>query len=165
MSKTELIAEPGKPEIVLVREFDAPREHVFRAQIDPELVPLWWGPSHLTTEVERLDARPGGQWRFVQRDAQGNDYAFHGLFHSVEAPERLVFTFEYEGAPGHVLLETITYEDLDGRTRVTDRSVFQSVADRDAMLGDGMEGGADESVARLTALLAKAELAVQNPGI
>ncbi len=164
MSKTVLIAEPGQPEIVLIRVFEAPRELVFQAQVDPELIPLWWGPASLTTTVEKLEARPGGQWRFVQRDPEGNEYAFHGVFHTVQPPERLVFTFEYEGTPGHVLLETLTFEEQDGLTKMTDQSVFQSVADRDGMLSAGMAGGANESVERLSKLLVEAAARVGRSG-
>ena len=98
---------------------------------------------------------PGGRWRFVEREAEGNEYGFHGVYHDLQAPERIVYTFEYEGMPGHVLLETIVLEDQDGRTLMTDTSVFQSVADRDGMLQSGMESGAAESFDRLDDFLAR----------
>src|SRR5574339_257992 len=88
-------------EVVLTRLFDAPRELVFRAHTDPELIPQWWGLRSNTTIVEELELRPGGAWRFVQRDAKGNEFAFHGEYREVMAPERLVNTFEFEGVPGH----------------------------------------------------------------
>jgi uncharacterized protein YndB with AHSA1/START domain len=155
MAKQTLTAEPGSHEIVMTREFDAPREMIFRAMTEPELVARWWGPRSLTTEVDQLDARMGGIWRFVHRDEEGNEYAFRGVYHQVDAPARLVYTFEWEGMPGHILLETITLEERDGKTLVTDASVFQSVADRDGMLQSGMEGGATESWDRLEDLLAE----------
>jgi uncharacterized protein YndB with AHSA1/START domain len=158
--QTAITAEPGKQEIVITREFDAPRELVFKAFTDPHLIPEWWGPRHLSTEVDKMDARPGGQWRWINRDAQGNAYAFHGVYHEVLAPERLIRTFEFEGLPetGHVSLETLTLEELPGgRTRLTAHSVFQSVADRDGMLQSGMEAGARETYDRLTALLTKGD--------
>jgi len=105
-----------------------------------------------------MDLRPGGRWRYVQRDPQGNEHAFHGVYHDIAAPERLVFTFEYEGVPGHVVLETLTLEELDGKTRLTDQSVFQSVADRDGMVQSGMESGATEMMDRLEELLAAARV-------
>ena len=154
MPKTNLIAEPRKQEIVVTRVFDAPRARVFKTMTDPALIPDWWGPKYLTTTVEQMDVRPGGVWRFVQRDADGNTYAFHGVYHEVVPPERLVYTFEFEGTPGHVLLETVTFEEQNGQTKVTDQSVFQSVKDRDGMLQSGMEQGAAESEDRLAALLA-----------
>ncbi|MDD2472609.1 MULTISPECIES: SRPBCC domain-containing protein [unclassified Methanoculleus] len=140
MTKTNLTAEPGKQEIVITRVFDATRDLVFGTYMDPELIPRWWGPKDLTTTIEKMDARPGGIWRFVQRDAEGNEYGFHGVFHDIAPPERLIFTFEYEGIPGHVLLETITLEDVNGRTKMTDRAVFPTVEDRDGMLQSGEEG-------------------------
>jgi uncharacterized protein YndB with AHSA1/START domain len=152
--RTGIIAEPGKQEIVITRFFDAPRKAVFEAYTDPGLIPEWWGPKSFTTIVDRMDVRPGGTWRFVQRDAAGNEYAFHGVYHDVLSPERLVATFEFEGAPGHVSLETATFEEYDGRTRLTGTSVFQTVADRDEMLREGMEEGVKETMDRLADLLA-----------
>jgi uncharacterized protein YndB with AHSA1/START domain len=154
MPKINLVAEPHKQEVVVTRVFDAPRERVFKTMTDPKLIPDWWGPKYLTTTVEKMDVRPGGVWRFVQRDADGNAYAFHGVYHEVVSPERLVYTFEFEGVPGHVLLETVTFEEQNGKTKVTDQSIFQSVQDRDGMLQSGMEQGAAESEERLAALLA-----------
>jgi uncharacterized protein YndB with AHSA1/START domain len=156
MTKLNLIAEPGKQEIIITRLFDAPLETVFKAYTDPKLIPQWWGPRGLTTTVDKMEVKPGGSWRFVQRDVEGNEYAFHGVYHLIESPARLVYTFEFEGMPGHVLLATVTFEDQDGKTKLTDRSVFQSVADRDGMLQSGMEEGASESMDRFAELLAKA---------
>lgn len=155
MSKTQLIAEPGRQEIIVTRVYDAPRALLFKAHTDPNSVPQWWGPSFLTTAVDKMDVRQGGIWRFVQHDAAGNEYAFHGVYHESLAPERLVYTFEFEGMPGHVLLETITFEaQPDGKTKLTHRSVFQTQEDRDGMLQSGAEAGA-EKFDRLAALLAK----------
>ena len=105
-----------------------------------------------------MDVRPGGQWRFINRDAQGNAYAFHGVYHEVLAPERIIDTFEFEGLPetGHVTLETMKLEALPGdRTRLTTQSVFQSITDRDAMLQSGMETGINDSYDRLAEVLKK----------
>ena len=153
MSKLNLVAEPGKHEIRMSRDFDAPRELVFKAYTDPTLVPQWWGPKSVTTIVDKMEVRAGGIWRYVQRDADGNEYGFHGVYHSIVSPERVVSTFEFEGMPGHVLLDTLTLEEHDGKTRVIDSSVFQSVADRDGMLQSGMEAGATESWDRFAELL------------
>ena len=156
MSKSHLKVEPGKQEITGQRDFDAPRDLVFKAYTDPSLIPQWWGPAKYKTRVEALDARPGGHWRFVQKGDQSPEEAFRGVFHEVIPGELIIQTFEYEGLPGHhVILETITFEDLGARTRVTDQLVFQSVADRDGMVQSGMEGGANESAERLTELLKK----------
>jgi uncharacterized protein YndB with AHSA1/START domain len=153
MTKLKVSAEPGKHEIVLVRDFDAPRELVFRAMTDPILVSRWWGPHNVTTVVDQMEVKKGGVWRYVQRDADGNEFAFSGVYHEVTPPGRLVYTFEFEGMPGHVLLETITFEDHNGKTRIIDSSVFQSIADRDGMIQSGMESGAAESWDRLEELL------------
>jgi uncharacterized protein YndB with AHSA1/START domain len=154
MSKTEVTVEPGTYEIVLTRVFDAPPDVVYAAVTDPDLVADWWGPRGETTKVEVMEPRAGGRWRFVQQDADGNEYGFHGVYHHV-SPERIVQTFEFEGMPGHVLMETMTLEDLGGKTRLVSQSVFQSVADRDGMAASGMESGASESHDRLEELLAK----------
>ena len=158
MTKPDYTIEPGKQEIVMTRTFDAPRDLVFKTMTDPNLIPKWWGPRYLTTTVDEMDLRPGGRWRYLQRDPQGNEHAFHGVYHDITAPERLVFTFEYEGVPGHVLLDTVTLEDVDGKTKLTDQSVFQSVADRDGMVQSGMESGATETMDRLEELLAAARV-------
>jgi uncharacterized protein YndB with AHSA1/START domain len=155
MADLKVVAEPGTQQIVLTRSFDAPRDLVFKAFTDPEAVASWWGQRDSDTVVDELEARPGGRWRFVERSGDGNEHGFHGVYHDAVAPERIVYTFEWEGLPGHVLLETITFEEQDGRTRMTDTSVFQSVSDRDGMLQSGMESGAAESFDRLDEFLAK----------
>ena len=155
MSDLKVVAEPGSHEITVTRSFDAPRDLVFKAFTDPEAVAQWWGLRDSETVVDELDPRPGGRWRFVESSKGGGEDAFHGVYHDAVTPERIVYTFEYEGMPGHVLLETITFEERDGRTLMTDSSVFQSVADRDGMLQSGMESGAAESFDRLDEYLAR----------
>jgi uncharacterized protein YndB with AHSA1/START domain len=155
MADLQVVAEPGTHEIQITRSFDAPRELVYKAFTDPDAVRRWWGQRDTETVVDRLEARAGGQWRFVERSGDGDEHGFHGVYHEATAPERIVYTFEWEGMPGHVLLETITFEEQDGKTRMTDTSVFQSVADRDGMLQSGMESGAAESLDRLDEYLAK----------
>ena len=154
--KTNILAEQGKQEILITREFDAPRELVFKVCTDPKLIPQWWGPRNLSTQVDKMDVRPGGQWRFINRDAEGTEYAFHGVYHEILAPERIIDTFEFESLPetGHVTLETMKLEELPGgRTRLTVQSVFQSVADRDGTLQSGMEAGVKDTYDRLAELL------------
>ena len=153
MSATSFVAEPGRQEIVITRAYDAPRARVFEVLTDPAMQPRWWGPRDPAITVIAMDVRPGGLWRFVGRDAGGNEYGFHGYYHLVEPPSRLVQTFEYEGTPGHVSLETFTLEDLDGRTLLTDQTVYQSVADRDAMTEADMEMSAKETMDRLAELV------------
>ena len=157
-NETKIRAEPGKQELFIVREFDAPRELVFKVVMDPNLIPEWWGPRYLTTKVDRMDPRPGGQWRFINRATDGKDYAFHGIYHEVRSPKLVIDTFEFEGIPepGHASMETMRLEELPGgRTRLTTQSVFQSVADRDATLQSGMEEGVKDTYNRLEELIAK----------
>ncbi len=155
MGKTLVVVEPGKLDLMITRIFDASRELVFKAHTDPSLIPQWWGPSNLTTWIDRMDAVPGGSWRFVQRDAGGHEFAFHGVYHEIRRPERMVETFEYEGVPGHVCLNITTLEDIGGKTRLTVHSIFESVEDRDGMVAEGMEQGLDEGYNRLEQLVTK----------
>lgn len=154
-NKTTITAEPGKQELFVTREFDAPRELVFKAHTDPKLFVQWIGPRGLTTTLETFEPVSGGRWRFIQKDQDGNEFGFHGVFHEV-SPERMIQTFEFDGLPesGHVILETLRLEDLpNGRTRLTTQSVYQSVADRDGMIQAGMEHGVREGYERLDEIL------------
>jgi uncharacterized protein YndB with AHSA1/START domain len=144
---------PSDREIVMERVFNAPRSLVFRAYTDPQLIPKWWGPRYLTTTVDKMNVRVGGAWRFVQRDADGNEYAFNGVYREIVPPERLSYTFEFEGMAGHVLVETVAFEERNGKTKITVTSLFASVEDRDGMLQSGMEAGANDSAERLAELL------------
>jgi uncharacterized protein YndB with AHSA1/START domain len=153
MSKTQITAEPGVPQIVITREFDAPRDLVFRAYTNPELLVRWMGPRDLTMTIDQYDVRDGGKWRYVSKDSQDNEYGFHGVFHGTPSPDGTVQTFEFEGMPGHVSLETMTLEEHDGRTLVHTISTFQSVEDRDGMVASGMERGIHDSDERLEELL------------
>ncbi len=157
-NKTGLKAEPGKQEILITREFDAPREMVFKAFTDPKLYIQWLGPRDLKMTLEKFEPRDGGSYRYIHQDPAGNKYAFHGVFHEVLPSERIIQTFEFEGLPekGHVILDTARFEALStDRTRLTIHSVFQSVADRDGMVGSGMERGVSEGFAKLDELFAK----------
>jgi uncharacterized protein YndB with AHSA1/START domain len=155
MGKTEITAEPGMPMITITREFEAPRELVFRAHVEPELLVQWLGPRDLTTVVDRYDVRDGGTWRYVQTDTEGQKYGFHGVFHGTPTPDAIVQTFEFEGAPGHVMLETTAFEQRDGVTLMRTVASFQSVDDRDAMIASDMERGVRDSGERLEELLAR----------
>ena len=155
-NQTEITAEAGKQELFIAREFEAPRELVFKAFTDPELLVQWLGCKDLTMRTERKGR--GEAWRDVFTDPNGNEYGFHGVCHEQLAPERIIRTFEFEGLPepGHVCLETLRFEALPGnRTRATVQSVFQSVDDRDGMLKSGMETGVFEAHDRLDEILAK----------
>ncbi len=160
--KTLLKAEPGKQELVIVREFDAPRELVFRAYTEPELYTQWLGPRGTTTRIEKFELKPGGSYRYVQVDDQGNEYGFHGVYHEVRRPDVIIDTFEFEGLPepGHVALEKIEFEELPGnRTKTVDHVVLLSVEDRDGMMSDDMEKGMNESFERLDEMLEKLQQA------
>jgi uncharacterized protein YndB with AHSA1/START domain len=155
---TKIIAEPGKQEFFIEREFDAPRDLVFKAHTDPELYPQWLGPRGFSTKMEEFEPRPGGMWRFVQKDEKGNEYRFHGVYHEVLAPERIIGTFEFDELPekGHVSLEVSRFEELPGnRTKMVSQSIYMSAADRDGMLQNGMEEGVNEGYERLDELLEK----------
>ena len=152
MGDTEIIIEPGKQDIVFKRVFDAPRDVVFKALTDPTLIPNWWGPRKYETIVDEMEARAGGRWRFINRGPEG-EFGFHGVYHDIVAPERIVQTTEFEGVPGHVGLETATLEEVDGKTHMLAMSLFPSVEDRDATVASGMEAGARETYDRLDELV------------
>lgn len=154
--QSQITAEPGKLDLWITREFDAPRELVFRAHVDPELFVRWQGPRRLRTEVTRFDATNGGNWAYVSHDTDGSTHAFEGTFHYVSAPTTVIQTFEYLGLPdrGHVILERMDLEELPGgRTRLVGHSVFMTQEDRDGMIASGMEYGVQEGYQRLDELL------------
>jgi len=151
--QTRFVVEPGVSSVVMTRVLDAPRARVFAAHTDPAEIPRWWGPRGHKTVVDTLDARRGGSWRFIQVDPAGTEFSFRGVYHEVVKPGLVVNTFEYESRPGHVALQTLTLEDVDGKTRLTDRYVFQTLEDRDWMMASGMEKGAVASWERLAELV------------
>ncbi len=163
MTKKKFTLKREEREVVNERIFDAPCELVWKVYTDPELVPKWWGPKYLTTTVDKMDVRVGGVWRFVQRDQDGKEYAFNGDYREIVPHERLVYTFEFEGMPGHVLIETITFEELDGKTKMTDTAHYQTIEDLDGMLESGMEEGATETMDRLAELVEKSQEKYMNP--
>jgi uncharacterized protein YndB with AHSA1/START domain len=152
--ETTITADPTTPTILITREFDAPPEKVFRAHVDPDLVKRWLGPRSLSIEIDRYDAQTGGAYRYTHRD-DDDEYVFFGSFHEVRPDERIVQTFTYEGFPDAVSLETMTLVDLgNGRTRLENRSQFDSFESRDGMLASGMEIGVREGYEQLDELLA-----------
>jgi len=140
-------------EVVMSRVFDAPRALMFKIYTDPKHIPQFWGPSKYTTIVDRLEVRVGGLWRFIQRDSKGKEFAFNGVFKEINSPKRLVYTFEFEDMPGHIILETLTFEENNGKTTLTATVLFQNIEDFDGMVNSGMEAGAAESWDRLADLL------------
>jgi uncharacterized protein YndB with AHSA1/START domain len=150
-----ITAPEGVPFIEIVREFDAPVAAVYNAYSDPELVKQWLGPNGYEVQLEEYDVRDGGRYRYVHVDPEGNRYPFNGVFHRARPDELIIQTFEWEGMPDFVSLETARFEDLgDGRSRVTGWSTFPSVEARDGMIENGMERGVVEGYERLDALLA-----------
>ena len=147
------ITTPTDREIRVERVFDAPRERVWQAFTEPKLVAQWWGRGNKLV-VERMEVERGGHWRFVEHGPDGV-HGFEGRYREVTPPTRLVHTFEWDGMPGYVAIETIVLEDAgNGRTRVINTSLFHATEERDGMLSSGMEMGLNESYAALDRLLA-----------
>jgi uncharacterized protein YndB with AHSA1/START domain len=148
-----VVTTPTDREIRIERLFEAPRERVWRALTDPALLAQWWGRGNRLV-IERLEVERGGHWRFVEHGPDGVA-GFEGRFREVTPPERLVQTFEWDGMPGYVAVDTMTLEDLgDGRTKLVTESLFHTREERDSMLSSGMEGGIEQSYAALDRLLA-----------
>jgi uncharacterized protein YndB with AHSA1/START domain len=153
MTSTRIIAAPGVPFVTFEREFAAPPELLFRAWTEPELLAQWMGPRRLTMRVDTWEVRDGGRWRYASVDTDGTEYGFRGVFHGTPSLDGITQTFEFEGAPGHVSLDRLTFEGHDGGTLVRGHTVHQSVEARDAMIEAGMEGGVEEGFGRLEELL------------
>ena len=155
--KLQIIAEKDKQECFIIREFDAPREMVFKAFEDPDLFVQFWGPGSVQMNIDNYDFRSGGSYRYTNTDSGGNELcAFSGVIHEVSKPERVIQTSELESLPerGHVVLEAYLFDKLPGnRTKLTIHDVCRSVADRDAMIASGMDTGLSEGFIRLEALL------------
>ncbi|HVR77058.1 MAG TPA: SRPBCC family protein [Acidimicrobiia bacterium] len=145
----------GLPFIEFDREFDAPIEAEFRAHKEPDLVKQWLGPDGYDTDIDSYDFRTGGRFRFVQRGNEGEEYAFNGVYHVVRDNEFAIQTFEFEGFPDVVSIESLTFEDLgDGRSRVRGHATYPSLEARDGMVSSGMESGMTEGYERLDKVLA-----------
>jgi uncharacterized protein YndB with AHSA1/START domain len=145
----------GLPFIEFEREFDAPVETLFRAHQDPELIKQWLGPRRYEMEIEAYEFKTGGRYRYIHR-ADDEEYAFNGVFHVVRENEFAVQTFEFEGYPDVVSIESLTFEDLGGgRSRLRAHSVYPSLEARDGMAVSGMESGMNEGYERLDEVLAR----------
>jgi uncharacterized protein YndB with AHSA1/START domain len=144
----------GDREARIERIFDAPRERVWRAMTDPELVAQWWGRGNKLV-IEKMELVRGGHWRFVEHSDHGV-HGFEGRYREVTPPSRMAMTFEWDGMPGYVAIDTVTLEDLgDGRTKVVSTSLFHTAEERDGMLKSGMETGLNQSYEALDRVLAK----------
>jgi uncharacterized protein YndB with AHSA1/START domain len=147
------VSTPTDREIHIERVFDAPRDLVWRAFTEPDLVKQWWGRGNQLI-IEKMEVKRGGHWRFVEHSAEGV-HGFEGRYREVTPKDRIVQTFEWDGMPGHTVLETVVFEDLgNGRTKVVNTSLFFTSDERDGMLSSGMEQGLNESYQALDRLLA-----------
>jgi uncharacterized protein YndB with AHSA1/START domain len=150
------VTTTGDRGIHIERIFNAPRSKVWRAITRPELAAQWWGRGNQLV-IEKMEVERGGHWRFVEH-SEGQQHGFEGRYGEVTPEEKIVQTFEWDGMPAHVALETMTLQDLgDGRTKLTVDSLFHTSEDRDGMLSAGMEDGMNQSYAALDRLLAKME--------
>ena len=147
-SKQLTVSTPTDREIVMTRILDAPRDLVFEAHSSCEHLSHWWGPRRYEIASCDMDFRPGGAWRIVHR-GEGQEFGFRGEFREIRRPELITWTFEFEGMPGHVSVQTLAFEEHDGKTTLTSRLLFDSIEDRDGMINSGMESGAAESMDRL----------------
>jgi uncharacterized protein YndB with AHSA1/START domain len=155
---TKIIAKAARQDIVITREFDAPRELVFKAHIEAGLYGQWIGPGKFTVDFELFEARNGGSWRYIFKQMDGPELAFHGVYHEVKVPESIVGTFEFEGEQGYIILNATTFENLPaGKTRLTIQSIFRSVENRDNELRFLTEEGLNDLFVRLDNLLRKME--------
>jgi uncharacterized protein YndB with AHSA1/START domain len=149
------LTTPTDRTIRVEREFDAPRDRVWRAYTEPELIAQWWGRGN-TLVIERMEVERGGHWRVVEHTPDGERHGFEGRYREVTPEERIVRTFEWDGMPGYVIIESATFEDIgNGRTQVISTSLFHTTEERDGMLDSGMEGGLNESYEALDRLLAR----------
>jgi uncharacterized protein YndB with AHSA1/START domain len=151
------LERPQEFEFTMTRFFAAPRETIFRIMIDPLLIPRWWGPARARTVVDNMDVRPGGEWRFVQYDDQGEEYAFHGSFQEVEFPARLSYSLEREGTAGEDRTETLTLADTEGRTQVTVSASFETHRARRAAMDAGIMEDFAAGMDRFAALLGETD--------
>jgi uncharacterized protein YndB with AHSA1/START domain len=154
MQKPSFEVDKENLQVKMGYTFDAPREIVWKSYTDPKLIPQWWGPRYLTTTVEEMDLKVGGKWRFIQTDPEGNKYVFYGEYKEIDPPSKAVQTFEYEPFAGHVIVETLTLEEVDGKTKMTTVSQFANIQDLEGMIQSGMETGAVEGVERMAELVA-----------
>jgi uncharacterized protein YndB with AHSA1/START domain len=160
-SRTIGLEQPLELQTTMTRFFAAPRETVFRMMIDPLLIPRWWGPVRARTEVDSMDVEPGGEWRFVQYDDDGEEYGFHGVYQEVKFPERLSYSLQYEGTSGEDRTETVTLTEDEGRTRLTLMDAFDSARARDDAMASGLLEGFAAGMDRLAALLGEGEEKVE----
>jgi uncharacterized protein YndB with AHSA1/START domain len=132
---------PTDEQILITREFDAPRHLVYRAWTEPELVGRWWSGNRGEVTVAEVDVRVGGTWRYVMVTDDGFEAAFHGEYREIVPNERIVASEIYEGMPEVEALNTVTFAEADGRTTLTMLVQHASKEARDAHIGSEMEAG------------------------
>jgi uncharacterized protein YndB with AHSA1/START domain len=155
MAEVSVNATPNTQNIDLVVTLKAPLEKVFKAYTEKDQLAQWWSQGD-PFDFDYYVPETGGKWRYVTRDADGNEFAFHGCIHEVAENERLIQTFEFEGLPekGHVALERADFRAVsDNETEIKITSTFQSVEDRDGMIASGMEKGFRASIDALSELI------------
>jgi uncharacterized protein YndB with AHSA1/START domain len=163
MTKSTFTINREAKTVVMERVFDAPRELVWKAFTDPQSIPQWWGPKNLSTTVEKMEVKPGGAWRYIHHDPEGKEYAFNGVYKEIDPPKLISRTFNFEGLPGdHELLETVTFEEVDGKTKLTSTALYANLEDLDGMVNSGMEAGATASWERLAELVEKSKIGFKN---
>ena len=147
-SGTAVLTLPTDDEILIVREFDAPKHLVYKAYTTPELVKRWWAGRRGNVTSAEIDLRVGGQWRYVMTATEGFEVAFHGEFREIVPNERLVTTEVFEGAPepDEPVLNVLTFTEVDGRTRLELLIQAHSLQVRDLIVGSGMETGLQEGL-------------------
>jgi len=152
ISGTAILTLPTDEQILITREFDAPKHLVYKAWTTPELVRRWWHANRGEVTVVEIDLRVGGKWRYVMVADDGFEVGFHGVYREVVADERIVTTEIYEGLPEGVSEEdaatvnTATFTEVDGRTTVTLLIQATSKASRDAIIDSGMEAGLQDAL-------------------
>ena len=148
-SGTATVTLPTDEQILITREFDAPRHLVYRAWTTPELVKRWWHAKRGTMTVAEIDLRVGGRWRYVMVADGGFEVGFHGEFREIVPNERIVSTEVYEGIPDaeeHAALNTLTLTEVDGRTILTVLVEHPTKEGRDAHIDSGMEPGMQDAM-------------------
>jgi uncharacterized protein YndB with AHSA1/START domain len=145
-SGTATVTLPTDEQILITREFDAPRNLVYRAWTTPDLVRRWWSGNHGEVTIAEIDLRVGGMWRYVMVTNDGFEVAFHGEYREIVPSERIVSTEVFEGMPDAAALNTLTFAEVDGRTTLTILAQHKSKDDRDAHVNSGMEAGMQQSM-------------------
>jgi uncharacterized protein YndB with AHSA1/START domain len=154
MSKSKFAVDRDTLQITTSRVFNAKPERLFKVYTDPEQIPHWWGPAYLTTVIDKLELKEGGVWRFIQTEPSGKEHAFNGVYKEIDEPNKIVSTFEYEPMAGHVIVETVTFEEQpDGQTKLVAMAKCANIEDLEGMVAMDMEAGQLESQDRLAKLV------------